>query len=491
MIESLEQIWRDRALPHIVVVGDIILDEYLYGAVGRISPEAPVPVLQSSRNHAVLGGAANVANNLAALGCQVTLVGILGEDAPGERLRALLKSAGVGADGILVDADRPTTHKLRIVAQRQQMLRIDRELCQPIDAAQVEIALNLIRPHLLNADVVVLSDYAKGFVTGPLTQAVIALASGRNLPVLVDPKGTDYTRYRNVAALTPNLHELEVAAGSSVNTPEGLEKAARIVLDQTQAKALLVTCGADGMKVFAPACSPIHIPAQAREVFDVTGAGDTVIAVFALGIARGLEFVAAARVANAAAGLVVGKMGTATISRVELWDAVAGAEASPEGKIVDLSALVDRVTAARRAGKRIVFTNGCFDLLHAGHVAYLQQARREGDVLVVGLNSDASVKKLKGPERPLVPERERAQVLAALEAVTYITVFADETPANIIEHLRPDVLVKGADYAPDQVVGRQTVESYGGRLVLVPLVKGQSTSGLIAAIAAKFGARSH
>jgi D-beta-D-heptose 7-phosphate kinase / D-beta-D-heptose 1-phosphate adenosyltransferase len=471
--------FESKPKPRVVVTGEVMLDEYLHGVVSRLSPEAPVPVVESERRELAPGGAGNVAQNLVALGCDVTLVSTIGDDLEGARLRDVLAGRGVDASRTFVLSGRPTTHKLRIVAQGRHLVRIDREERAPIDELARDTAVAHLAAALGGAKALVISDYQKGFSTPELVVAAIELARAGDLPVVVDPKGADYRRYRGCLAMTPNLQELQLATGLPVGDEAERRRAAERLLEQTGASAVVVTCGKEGMLVVqGKSCD--RIAAAAREVYDVTGAGDTVVAGLTVGLLRGLSFVEAARLANSAAGVVVGKLGTATATLGELSDVA-------ETKVVGREALVVALGRARAAGRRIVFTNGCFDLLHAGHVDLLARARAFADVLVVGLNSDASVRRQKGPERPVVDEAARARVLAALGCVDYVVLFDESTPQGLIELVRPEVLVKGADYRRDEVVGRELVESYGGRVELVELSPGWSTSGLIDELVARHG----
>lgn len=479
----------------VLVIGDLILDEYLRGAVSRISPEAPVPVLESTSSEQALGGAANVANNLAALGVQVILCGTVGGDAAGTQLMTMLQERGVDISGVVVLPNRPTTHKLRVVSQVQHMLRIDREVKEELPSAVVETTMACVTRLLPTVHGVICSDYKKGFLSSALLKRLIAACRAAGVPMTVDPKGLDYRNYCGVDAVTPNLHEIQQATGITVAdgaTSDGLEKsadldrAAQALFHLTQARAILVTCGKDGMVLFGPGARKVRINAEAREVYDVTGAGDTVIAAFSAAYFHGADVEDAARLANKAAGIVVAKLGTATVGRQELLTACDAGQGSTDSKLMTLAAAQDAMLRARARGQRIVFTNGCFDLLHAGHVQYLQDAKAMGDLLVVGLNSDSSVRALKGPLRPLVPEGERAQILAALACVDCVVLFDDPTPAAMVVALQPDILVKGADYTNKQVVGRDVVEAAGGRVELLPLVEGQSTSGLVRLILERY-----
>jgi D-beta-D-heptose 7-phosphate kinase/D-beta-D-heptose 1-phosphate adenosyltransferase len=470
----------------VLVVGDLMLDEYIWGNVERVSPEAPVQVLEWVSHHDGLGGAANVAQNLIALGCEVWVAGIVGDDAKGERLRALLREVGAHTNDVLADAQRPTTTKLRIMASSQQMLRIDRERTTRLgDEIQQRLIQN-IEQRVGEVDGVICSDYAKGVLTREVLSAARTCAQKAGKMILADPKGTDYTRYVGFDVITPNLKELHAAAHLPVDNEDEIVQAGRKILNQVKGDALLVTRGKDGMTLLRSEREPFHIPTAAREVFDVTGAGDTVLAVFAMGLFAGIDAEMAAQLANRAAGIGVGKVGAAAVGYEELADALEGDVNLMRRKILDNHDLNTAISQLRGQGKKIVFTNGCYDLLHVGHIKLLQRARSLGDVLVVGLNSDESVRSLKGPTRPLVGEKERAHVMAALDCVDIITVFPEETPMRLIEQIRPDVLVKGGDYEMHEVVGRDFVESHGGRVELVPIVEGFSTSDIVKRIVEKY-----
>ncbi len=463
----------------VLVVGDLMLDRYLWGQVGRISPEAPVPVLHLGRETETAGGAANVARNLVGLGLQVRLAGVTGEDAARESLLRLLGEQGVETSAVLVDSGRPTTTKTRVLGGQQQMLRIDAERIAPLSAELEDRLFALIERQLSAASVLLLSDYAKGVLFGALCQRLIDAARERGVPVLVDPKGRDFGRYLGATLITPNRLELAQAASADPADLEHLTAVAKRLCTDLQLGRLVLTLGELGLLVIAPE-TQTRIPAVAREVFDVSGAGDTVIATLAAAQAAGLDPIDSAHLANLAAGVVVAKVGTAAVSLSELEHAISDEAALDQAaKLCSLSELQSRVRAWRSRGERVVFTNGCFDLLHAGHVTYLERARRHGQRLVLGLNSDRSVAALKGPERPLIGEQDRARVLAALAAVDAIVIFDENTPLALIEALRPNVLAKGADYRPEQVVGAKEVRSWGGELVLVPLLEDRSTSSII------------
>jgi D-beta-D-heptose 7-phosphate kinase/D-beta-D-heptose 1-phosphate adenosyltransferase len=482
VLQSLNAMLPRGREPRVLVIGDLILDEYLRGRVERISPEAPVPVLSSHRREAVPGGAANVANNLAALGCDVLLCGTVGDDGDGERLLALLAERNIRTHGVIRDRSRPTTHKLRVVAHQQQVLRIDREESRAADDTVVTDALEIARHSLAEVDGVICSDYQKGFVTPELLAGLVEATHAGGKRLVVDPKGSNYSRYRGFDLLTPNRAELAEAVGYSVEASADRDRAARQIFEVTAATGLLVTCGRDGMVLYERSGEVHSVPAEAREVFDVTGAGDTVAAVVGLGLFAGVPLADAARLANAAASIVVGKLGTAIVGRNELEDWLAGQENSAP-KVVSLAEAAQVATKARAAGKRVVTTNGCFDLLHPGHVKTLEAARGFGDLLIVGVNSDPSVRRLKGASRPLLPEAARARVVAALGCVDYVVVFPQPDPVELVRAIQPDVHVKGGDYRPDDIVEREAVEVGGGRLELLDLEPGWSTTSIVEAMA--------
>jgi D-beta-D-heptose 7-phosphate kinase / D-beta-D-heptose 1-phosphate adenosyltransferase len=463
----------------VLVVGDVMLDRYLWGQVSRISPEAPVPVLHLERETDVAGGAANVARNLAGLGVQVSLAGVTGDDQPRAVLLGLLAADGIDTTGLLAAADRGTTTKTRVVGNHQQMLRIDQERALALTPADRQRLLDGVAPRIPAVDALLLSDYAKGVLGAEVCTALIAAARAAGVPVVVDPKGKDFLRYAGATLITPNRAELALATGTDSQDRDALVAAGARLRQDLGLDLLALTLSEHGMVLF-DAEGIRDIPAVAREVFDVSGAGDTVIATFAAGLAAGLGHLDTAHLANLAAGVVVGHVGTAPIARAELLAAICDEQALEQGaKVRDLPATLEQVRRWRANGELVVFTNGCFDLLHVGHVTYLERARRYGHRLVVGLNTDASVRALKGPARPLIHEDDRARVLAALAAVDAVVLFDEATPLELIDALRPDVLAKGADYREEDVVGAAEVKSWGGRVVLVPLVEDRSTSGII------------
>jgi len=476
-IESLNPLiasgW-ERA--RVLVVGDVMLDKYVFGHVERISPEAPVPVVRAGQTREQPGGAANVAMNLAGLGAHAVLAGFIGADADGQQLQSLLHAADV--EPLLVaNAEAPTTSKLRILGGNQQIVRLDVEHSAPRPAAAYDPLLAHVESVLPSVAALVLSDYAKGVLTPELCRQMIALARARGIPVLVDPKSRDFARYAGATTICPNLAELSLALGESTSDPDHLLARAQALVASLDLQYLTVTMSDKGIAVLWPDTRH-HAPAVARQVFDVSGAGDTVIAVLALCAAHGVDLRTATALANLAAGIVIGKVGTVPVTRAELLDTVRALTAPP-GKILDLPQLMDRVAAWRRAGERIVFTNGCFDLLHVGHVTLLEQCKALGDRLIIGINSDASVRGLKGPARPIIGEAERARLLSALSVADAVVIFDAPTPLDLIRATRPDVLVKGGDYTAATVVGAEDVQSWGGRVELVPLVEGFSTTRIV------------
>ena len=462
-----------------LVIGDLMLDRYLWGKVERISPEAPVPVVLLESESTRPGGAANVAANLTGLGLPCRLLGSVGDDAAAGELRAAIAAHGVMTDALVTLEGRPTITKTRVVGGHQQIMRLDRESSVALDATELQALQQAVRTALAKKPaIVVLSDYNKGVLHADLCHIVIELARAAGIPVLVDPKGRDYAKYRGATALTPNRRETSEACGG-IASIDSLLEAAEDLRCELGLQFLAVTRSEEGISLLEDG-RHLHIPAMARQVFDVSGAGDTVIATLAAGLVAGLAPEAALHLANLAAGIVVGQVGTVPIRRDELLAELLTEEVREQAdKVCDLEHLLARVARWRAAGERIVFTNGCFDLLHAGHVTYLEGARKLGDRLVVGLNTDRSVRALKGPSRPVIHEADRARVMAALEAVDAVILFDQDTPLALIHAIRPDVLAKGSDYTEDQVVGGAEVKSWGGKVALVELVPGRSTSGII------------
>lgn len=470
----------------VVVVGDVMLDEYMWGQIERISPEAPVQVLLAKSQNYALGGAANVANNLASMGCNVELVGVVGEDEWGAKLEKLLAERGIRCAGLVRAAARSTTVKTRLIAESQQILRIDKEETTPIGGEVEKKVVGFALDAIPRSDGLICSDYRKGVLTEKVIKACIDCARRSGKVVVLDPKGHDYSIYRGVHVLTPNRKEIELATGLSADGQDGLKRCAEKVFNLTGADAILLKKGKDGMALFSNGGEVIEISTEAREVYDVTGAGDTAISFFGMAVFAGCSYEEAARLANIAAGIVVSKLGTAVVTPAELTGYLEEKLLHEETKVVSLNELKQIVNYARNRGKTIVFTNGCFDILHVGHIKYLQRAKAFGDLLVVGLNDDASVRKLKGPQRPLIGQAERAKIMAALNCVNYVVVFSETTPEKLIRELRPDYLVKGGDYRAEEVVGKEIVESYGGRVELVPVIEGISTTEIVRRIVEKY-----
>lgn len=461
----------DFSQAKVLVVGDIMLDRYWFGDAGRISPEAPVPVVNIKHIDERPGGAGNVALNIAALNAKVTLLGVVGQDAAADNLLALLTTAGVKHD--IEQIKIPTITKLRVISRHQQLIRLDFE--EPSPVFNPDFLLAAFQRHIHESHLVVLSDYHKGTLV--CVQELISLARQANVPVLVDPKGNDFSIYRNANIITPNLKEFEAIVGRCPNELAITEKGQQFLKDNN-IDALLLTRGEQGMTLVQRHSDTLHLPAHAREVFDVTGAGDTVIAVLGCALAAHASLPQAMALANLAAGLAVAKLGAATISIPELQVTLTDTMNLSAG-VVNEEQLFLAVSEARLQGKKIVFTNGCFDILHAGHVAYLQQAKRLGDYLIVAINDDASVKRLKGPHRPINHVEQRMAVLAGLGVVDWVTSYADDTPERLLKKLQPDVLVKGGDYGMDGVVGAEIVQAYGGEVRVLGLTKGVSTTAII------------
>lgn len=459
----------------VLVVGDVMLDRYWHGGTSRISPEAPVPVVRVESTEDRPGGAANVAVNVLSLGGQATILGLTGDDADARALERLLRQRGAQVEFVRV-AGVPTITKLRVISRNQQLIRLDFE-----DAtlqSDQQTLLERFKALLPDADVVVLSDYGKGVLRQ--AQEFIQAARMAGKPVLVDPKSRDFSIYRGASVITPNRGEFEAVVGACGSDEELAAKGLRL-LDALGLEALLITRGEEGMTLLRAGHEPLHLPAQAREVFDVTGAGDTVISVLASGLAAGLELPEAMVLANAAAGIVVGKLGTASVTAAELRQSLFEAHHNGRG-VVSEEELVQLVEAARARGETIVMTNGCFDILHAGHVAYLQQAASLGQRLIVAVNDDDSVRRLKGAERPINPLEHRMAVLAGLAAVDWVTSFSEDTPERLISRILPDVLVKGGDYRVEDIAGARCVQENGGTVVVLDYVDGLSTTRVIEAI---------
>jgi D-beta-D-heptose 7-phosphate kinase/D-beta-D-heptose 1-phosphate adenosyltransferase len=460
--------------PNILVIGDLMIDHYLWGSCERISPEAPVQVVDIANETTVLGGAGNVINNLNALGASVSVSSVMGDDKNGKELLLMLSAIGVDSSSIITQEGRKTSKKSRVIAVGQQILRYDRESKEDITDSSVYKILDGLEKNISSYDTVILSDYGKGVLTDNLCRKVIALSNKNGVKVLVDPKGSDFSKYKGSYLLTPNKKEAIIATQIDINDAESLEKALLKLKKECDLDISLITLSEDGIATYE---NEVEVfPTVAKEVFDVTGAGDTVIASIAFALASGKNIQDIAAFANLAAGVVVGKLGSATVSIEEIEEYEASLHKSTSDAHIksfeDIKALVKR---SRKNGKKIVFTNGCFDILHVGHVKYLQIAKSFGDILIVGLNSDESVSRLKGPTRPVNIAEDRAYLLAALEAVDFVVPFSEDTPLNLIKMIAPDVLVKGGDYEGKSVIGTE----FASELKLVDFVDGKSTTKTI------------
>ena len=463
---------------HVLVIGDVMLDRYLIGEVNRISPEGPVPVVLIKSEQQRAGGAANVAANLALLNIKTRMIGLIGEDNEGGLLLDAMQAHGIDTQAMIKTAARPTIAKTRILGGHQQMLRLDQEVISELSISESKAVNQAIQTALdQQPALVILSDYAKGLLTEDTCQSVIHYCRAKQIPVLVDPKGRNYHKYRGATALTPNKKETAEACDTQVSDTALIDKASALK-SSLALDFMAVTRGEEGITLITERTD--HLSATAKQVFDVSGAGDTVIATLAAGLIHGLSPLESLSLANIAAGVVVGKVGTVPITKPDLVYALATAQGSEQAhKVSDLAELLQKVSAWKQQGQKIVFTNGCFDLLHAGHVTYLEGAKKRGDKLVLGLNTDRSVSALKGPTRPVVNENDRARVLAALESVDAVILFDEDTPLNLINAIKPNIIAKGSDYTADQVVGGEEVLSWGGEIALIDLVEGRSTTNLI------------
>ena len=479
-LQILRRLARGLPSAKVLCVGDIMLDRFIHGAVERISPEGPIPVLLVKHEVEMLGGVGNVAANLSALGAKAGLYSVVGSDDAGRRIETLLESLEGCRPLLLIDPNRPSTVKTRCVSQRQQMLRIDREVSTPLNEEQIDELVTRMRANFAHYDVLLISDYKKGVLAQRVISELIVHAKQQGLAVLADPKGTDYSLYIGATVITPNRAELAAATGLPTVTDAQVETACGALIEKFGFESVLATRSEDGMSLVTRDGASEHIKPMAREVFDVAGAGDTVIAIMAAALATGATLFECASLANLAAGIVVGKFGTATTSVDELLSELRDTESKRfEDKIVDLDSAMRILEDWRRAKLSIGFTNGCFDLLHPGHVTILATAKAQCDRLIVGLNSDASIARLKGAGRPLQGELARATVLASLASTDLIVPFEEDTPLMLLERLRPDLLLKGADYKIDEVVGAELVRSYGGNVKLLDLVPGHSTTSLV------------
>ncbi|HBN22012.1 MAG TPA: bifunctional heptose 7-phosphate kinase/heptose 1-phosphate adenyltransferase [Holosporales bacterium] len=482
----------------VLCIGDVMLDRFLYGKVDRISPEAPVPVVHVSQEIEMLGGAGNVAQNISSLEASVHFVSVIGDDTAGAKIETLLASLKTATAFFDKQAHQATTVKTRIIAERQQLVRVDRENSLSLNTEQQKELFHTIKKALAKSDVVILSDYGKGVLNPSLNADIIKEAQALNIPVVVDPKSTYYGDYAGASFITPNLKEFQnacqrenIGAGEKTNGDNGIHEAAQTLMNSHSLKGLLVTRSQDGMSLIDET-THAHITTKAQEVFDVSGAGDTVVALFSLALGAGLSSTQAAQLANAAAGIVVGKVGTAMVSPADLIKALTHGDNKTNGGEIDINTIpscahshsswedaLTQVLQWRAEGKKVGFTNGCFDILHPGHTTLLAQTKAQCDKLILGLNSDASVTKLKGPTRPVNTQDARAQVLLALESIDLVVVFDEDTPLKLLKHLKPDLLIKGADYTLDQVIGAKEVQQWGGKVCLVDLVPGHSTTNTI------------
>ncbi|KAK5989692.1 Bifunctional protein HldE [Cladobotryum mycophilum] len=474
----------------ILVIGDICLDEFIHGNVSRVAFDQPIPVLKTSRTLYHMGQAGNVAMNLVKLGSDihVHLLGVVGDDPQGKRIHDLASSTkGIHPHLQIVDG-RPTIHKCRVVAQMEHhMLRIDTEVTDHLPSKTEDALLTSMSPILPNVHGIIVSDYAKGTLSPGLIKGIIDLARKSSVPVLIDPKGTDPTRYEGVTILKPNLLELGTLTSLPVDSPTTISVAAEELLKVTRAEAIIVTLGTDGVEIYQQNQPPQRVPAYiaGEDKFDVNGAGDSLLAALALSYCSGSPLLQATRISSIVAGLVVTKPGTAFVERAQFIEALESCRQEhrhPTNKLIEPGPLLSELRQARMRGLRVAFTNGCFDLLHAGHIQYLQDTKATADILIVGLNSDSSIKNLKGPTRPIIEQVQRAQCLSALDSVDFVVIFSEATPTKLIEAIRPDVLVKGGDYTREIVVGYETVESYGGRVEVMPLLEGVSTTAIIEGI---------
>lgn len=481
MNQQLVDMLVSMRAPTVLVVGDVILDVYERGVIERISPEAPAQVLEVTQEERFLGGAANVAANVASLGGDARLVGLVGKDDGAKTLRELLRKSGIPNSGLVTDPSRPTTMKTRFMAMRQQMLRVDRERRDEADAQTSASLLAMIEKQIAVCDGVIVSDYGKGALPGKLLANIMSLAKKAGKMVIVDPKGRDYAKYAGATLITPNRKEAALAADVDIQCEDDYRKAAEELFRITGAKNVLITRGDEGMTVFHSSGRSAHLPAEALEVFDVTGAGDTVIAALGVILFSGHSLEDAAKIANAAAAIEVGHLGVRAVTREEVLARLAPVH-DGAAKTMTRKEAVRFAAKKKGRGKTVVFTNGCFDIIHAGHVEYLARAKSLGDALVVGLNTDSSVRKLKGAGRPVTGQDDRARVLSALSSVDAVVLFNEETPLNLIKQVKPDILVKGGDYTRATVVGADVVESNGGRVRIIPLVEGKSTTGIISEI---------
>ena len=463
----------------ILVVGDLMVDEYLWGDVERISPEAPVQVVSVASDQHTLGGAGNVISNLAALGAEVSAAGVVGSGTNGQLVLNKLNALGVDTRGVVQDSQRPTTRKTRVIASHQHVLRFDREIKTEISRQTMNKISRAAEEMIVDADLMLVSDYGKGLITKPLMTKLLAAARKHDKLLIVDPKGQNFKKYAGVSLITPNKKETALASGIEIVDEDTLAKAARHLIEKTTIDKILVTCGKEGMTYFERGRRPYKIRTKARQVFDVSGAGDTVLASLGLGIAAGYPIKKAVALANTAAGIVVGKVGTATVAQTELAAAlnlIVDPSSDKQKTLAELSVITRKL---EEKGKRIVLTNGCFDLLHVGHIQLLSASKQLGDVLIVAIDDDESVKRLKGAGRPVINQNERLRIISALDSVDYVITFSSDELNDVIETIRPAVLTKGNNYGTEAVLGHEIVERYGGRVEIIPITENISSTRII------------
>jgi len=484
MYEKLLKTVTNLGSPKVLLAGDFMLDVYTYGDALRISPEAPVPVLKVTRTEYDCGGAGSVTTSLTALGARPYLVGVTGEDKNGEILKEMLAEAGADITGLLTITGRPTITKQRLIGlaqhrHQQQLFRMDSESTEPLSGEQNEKILQIYKSKLPDADIVCLQDYNKALFGLSLCQQMIQLANKANKKVIVDPSADgDYSKYHGATVVTPNRQETSIAVGFEIKTEEDADRAARQLAEKLKLEAVVITLDREGAYLRTEKVSEL-LPTRPRSVYDVTGAGDTVLATLAVAMAAGCDYKSAVQLSNITGGIEVEKFGTATVTINEIINEIISQKQGKDGKVRPMDSLAADINWHRRQNATIVFTNGCFDIVHRGHIEFLKFCKMQGDIVVVGLNSDSSVKTIKGTKRPINNQYDRAAVLAAMESVDYITVFDEPDPLGLIKKLRPDILVKGRDWADKGVVGQGFVESYGGKVVLAPLVEGKSSTSVI------------
>ncbi len=470
---------------HLLVIGDLMIDEYVWGEVDRISPEAPVQVVAVKNEDYTLGGSGNVVNNLMALGASVSVLGVVGEGSNGKLLCDQLEFIGANTRGVIQESGRHTTKKTRIIAEHQQVLRIDRETKKEISAATFKNIIRIAEEVIPNVDVILVSDYGKGLINRSMIKRLVQIAKTHNKTVIADPKGLDFSKYAGVNLLTPNKKEASLASGRKITDARTLDAVGKTLLAKSGIEKLLITCGKDGMVLFEKDRKPFKISTKAREIYDVSGAGDTVVAVLGLAVAAGQSYKKAVSLANTAAGIVVGKVGTAAVTQKELSEALKASAADTVPKHKTLKELSELCRKLQKDGKRIVLTNGCFDLLHVGHIKLFSASKKLGDVMIVAIDDDDSVRRLKGSKRPVIGAAERVRILSALDSVDHMVVFAYKELDKVIKSIRPDILTKGSNYGSGDVLGREIVEGYGGRVELIPITEKISSTQIINTIKKK------